>query len=111
MAQINNLKNMEYTEKLRDRMHIANEGRECHIYLDNEPLFSKSGTMYWSYVRKLEDGTTMYEMIRTFDHKYFNLFTDDICRQLCEGVHRDNLTMNIPRQVEQVMINGEIKTI
>lgn len=92
---------------MKDRMEIIGDKFSTVVLFDKEPLLEKIGFGFWHYVH-LIDGKTTRVCIPRFDDSYFNLFLDDIKDQLQNGIDRNNLTMNIPHQIEYVQVGNKI---
>lgn len=91
---------------MKDRIKIVGERNEVRVLLDNQILFEKIGFGQWKYIHNI-NGQFTYEHIKKFDESYFNIFIDDIISQLENGTDRHNLTLNIPKRIENIIIGNK----
>jgi hypothetical protein len=81
-------RNEQFLEK-----HFIKEDNS--ILYDNEPIFILNDDGSWSYVRNGEK-----EQLKKFNQCLFFLFLDDVVEQLINGADRNNLVMNIPKEIK-----------
>jgi len=76
------------------------------VSYDNEALviFEKSR---WYYITKKGD-QPVHNMMRTFDSIYIPLFIEDLSKQLMDGVDRNLLKINIPKEIKYIKIGEEL---
>jgi len=96
--------------KMKDRIKIIGERNDVRVLLDNQILFEKIGFGWWKYVYNI-NGQLTYEHIQKFDETYFNIFVDDIISQLENGTDRHNLTLNIPKKIENITIGNKTLSV
>lgn len=90
---------------MKDRFEIVAEGRnKVSILLDGETLFEKTG-MFWQYVHYMDEQLT-YEKIGNIDDSHLELFIDDIISQLESGIDRNDLTINVPKEVKTIRVGS-----
>ena len=95
---------------MKDRIKIDCERNYVRVLLDNQILFEKRGFGWWMYVHNI-NGQLTYEHIKKFDETYFNIFVDDIVSQLENGTDRHNLTLNIPKRIENITIGNKTLSV
>ena len=101
---------MENIEEFK-KNHISagSEGKCTVIKYDEKPLLSSDWDR-WSYVKE-ENGQITHERVKYFKDELQNVFIDDIVEQLMNGIDRNNLTMNIPKEIKRVKIGDKIVEI
>lgn len=95
---------------MKDRIKIEGERNDVRVLLDNQILFEREDLGGWMYVHNI-NGQLTYEHIQKFDEIYFNIFVDDIVSQLENGTDRHNLTLNIPKRIENITIGNKTLSV
>jgi hypothetical protein len=85
------------------KLEIVASENELTVLYDKDPLFIKTRLGYWVYI-KGEEGSKIHEQIPNFNKAFTNIFIEDISNQLEEGIDRNSLTINIPREIKLVKI-------
>ena len=76
------------------------------IYLDDTLLFLKENNS-WKYISEL-DGVLVHNSMSFFPDNCVKIFADDIINQLENGVDRNQLNINIPKEIKTFKIGDNL---
>ena len=102
----NQMENLSIEEFKKKHISAVSEGNSTVINYDGKPLLS-SDYNRWCYVKE-ENGQIIHERLKFFKDELENVFINDIAEQLMNGIDRNNLTINIPKEIKKVKIGDKI---
>lgn len=94
-----------------ESLETGNHLTEMVIKYKDKPLFLIKTRVKFNqmvYIKE-ENGQEVHEMMKSFNHDYLDLFLEDVAEQLMIGTDRNNLKLNIPKEIKQIKIGEKTR--